>query len=162
VRIDHFDIPRNVPGANADILRTLKKFGFEWDGPIVYQSLRSEMYRAALDQLRRQGAAYPCTCSRREIAGNNPGICRGGVKDPGKAVAWRVRVDDEAGDFVVPAVVVDDAAEGITDVVRGADLAELLRMAVANREPAAIPRFRPFLPAAELRPGVSSQRRTSV
>lgn len=80
-----------------------------------------------------------------------PGTCRNGLQ-PGKtARAWRVRVDDarieftdrlqgniaqdlasEAGDFVVLradglfayqlAVVVDDAAQGITDVVRGADL----------------------------------------
>ncbi len=80
-----------------------------------------------------------------------PGTCRGGLA-PGRAArAWRVRVPDraivvhdraagifrqnlarEVGDFVVRradglwayqlAVVVDDAAQGVTDVVRGADL----------------------------------------
>jgi len=80
-----------------------------------------------------------------------PGTCRHGLP-PGRAPrAWRVRVDDtpilvedaiqgpimqrldrDVGDFVVRradgpwayqlAVVVDDAAQGITDVVRGADL----------------------------------------
>ncbi len=80
-----------------------------------------------------------------------PGTCRNGLP-PGKAArAWRVRVasatvgvddriqgriehrlDTEVGDFVVLradgvvayqlAVVVDDAAQGVTDIVRGADL----------------------------------------
>jgi len=138
VRMEDLDTPRNVAGADSEILRTLEKFGFEWTGPVMYQSRRAEAYREALDRLRRQGAVYPCTCSRREIAGNvYPGTCRNGVKDTGKPQAWRVRVDDaavarDAGDFVVRrsdglfayqlTVVVDDAAQEITDVVRGADL----------------------------------------
>ncbi len=80
-----------------------------------------------------------------------PGTCRNGVAQGKDPRAWRVRVNDtriafndrmqgniaqnlatEVGDFVVLradglfayqlAVVVDDAAQGITDVVRGADL----------------------------------------
>lgn len=80
-----------------------------------------------------------------------PGTCRTGLPTGKTARAWRVRVNDahitfsdrlqgnitqdlanEVGDFVVQradelfayqlAVVVDDAAQGITDVVRGADL----------------------------------------
>ena len=80
-----------------------------------------------------------------------PGTCRNGIAQGKEARAWRVRVNDtriafndrvqgniaqnlatEVGDFVVLradglfayqlAVVVDDAAQGITDVVRGADL----------------------------------------
>ena len=80
-----------------------------------------------------------------------PGTCRNGLPPGRTARAWRVRVNDtriaftdrvqgniaqelatEVGDFVVLradglfayqlAVVVDDAAQGITDVVRGADL----------------------------------------
>ena len=80
-----------------------------------------------------------------------PGTCRKGVPPGRKGRAWRVRTDDQAisfddalqgrivqylesevGDFVVKradglfayqlAVVVDDDAQGITHVVRGADL----------------------------------------
>ncbi|MBZ5488809.1 tRNA glutamyl-Q(34) synthetase GluQRS [Halomonas aquamarina] len=81
-----------------------------------------------------------------------PGWCRNGVCEPGKPVAWRLRSDlaqrpitwqdrlfghqqfdpAELGDVVLKrkdhlwayqlAVVVDDAAQGITDVVRGLDL----------------------------------------
>jgi glutamyl-Q tRNA(Asp) synthetase len=152
VRMEDVDAPRSVPEADADILRTLEAFGFEWDGPVLYQTARNEAYREALDRLRREGWAYPCSCSRKEI-GNPvyPGTCRSGPVDLGKPLAWRVRVDptvvsfddralgtqqqdlaEEVGDFVVLrsdalfayqlAVVVDDAAQGVTDVVRGADL----------------------------------------
>lgn len=85
LRIDDLDKPRTVPGADADILRTLEKFGFEWDGPVVYQSLRADLYPEALDRLRLQQAIYPCTCSRRDVGGNvYRGACRGGVKEPGR------------------------------------------------------------------------------
>lgn len=80
-----------------------------------------------------------------------PGTCRRGLAEGREARAWRLRVDDahisfddaiqgciasdlarDAGDFILLradglfayqlAVVVDDAAAGITNVVRGADL----------------------------------------
>jgi glutamyl-Q tRNA(Asp) synthetase len=137
VRMEDVDKPRVVPGADAEILRALERFGLTWDGPVLYQSTRTEAYREALETLRRAGFAYLCSCSRREIGdGVYPGTCRKRPPDPGKPHAWRVRVDGnlaaEVGDFVVLradgcfayqlAVVVDDAAQGVTDVVRGADL----------------------------------------
>lgn len=132
VRMEDLDGPRCVPGADTDILRTLEAFGFEWDGPVLYQSTRTEAYRAEFERLRRDGFVYPCSCSRRETGGGDyPGTCRSGVRDPARPVAWRVRAE-EHGDFVVLrsdgffayqlAVVVDDAAQGVTHVVRGADL----------------------------------------
>ena len=112
VRIEDLDTPRVVPGSAADILRTLERFGFEWDGPVLYQSTRIEAYREALDRLRRDGFVYPVF-----VPANNES-------------RWRVRYCEE--DFTVLrsdgifayhlAVVVDDAYQGITDVVRGADL----------------------------------------
>jgi glutamyl-Q tRNA(Asp) synthetase len=160
VRIEDLDPPREVPGAADEILRVLDRFGFEWDGPVEYQSRRHDLYRAALDQLIRQGQAYRCTCTRREIQGAAgrgldgmvyPGTCRTGCDPARKAGAWRLRVghepvmfsdrlqgqvgqvlDRDIGDFVLLradgfwayqlAVVVDDAEQGINDVVRGADL----------------------------------------
>jgi len=152
VRMEDVDTPRCVPGADADILRTLEALGFEWNGSVLYQTARIEAYQEALDRLRRKGRAYACSCSRKEIGKPvYPGTCRSGPVDLGKPLAWRVRVDpivvsfedralgtqwqnlaEEVGDFVVLrsdglfayqlAVVVDDAAQGVTDVVRGADL----------------------------------------
>jgi glutamyl-Q tRNA(Asp) synthetase len=120
VRMEDLDTPRVVPGADADILRTLERFGLEWDGPVLYQSTRIDAYRDALEQLRRNGHAYPCSCTRTTTA---PCMCTSGPR-------WRVRFPDD--DFTVLradgifayqlAVVVDDAYQGITDVVRGADL----------------------------------------
>lgn len=160
VRIDDLDPPRVVPGAADAILRTLEAYGFQWDGPVHFQSARTGAYAAAFETLRRLGVVYPCGCTRREIADSivatpggtvYPGTCRRGLP-PGKPPrAFRVRTeggnivfDDrlqgrievdlarEAGDFVILradgpfayqlAVVVDDAEQGITDVVRGADL----------------------------------------
>ena len=68
VRMEDLDRPREVPGAAADILRTLEAFGFAWDGEVVYQSRRAAAYAAALAQLQASGLTYPCGCSRREIA----------------------------------------------------------------------------------------------
>ncbi|WP_434633747.1 tRNA glutamyl-Q(34) synthetase GluQRS [Chromobacterium sp. CV08] len=160
LRMEDLDPPREVPGAAADILRTLEAFGFEWDGEVVYQSRRHHLYRAALEQLIASGRAYACCCTRKEIAALArrgpdgyvyPGTCRDGCPDGREGRAWRLRVDEgesvlrdrlqgeygqnlarDIGDFVLLradgfwayqlAVVVDDAEQGVTDIVRGADL----------------------------------------
>lgn len=160
LRMEDLDPPREQPGAADHILRTLDAFGFDWDGPVLRQSTRAAAYRAALDDLRVRGLAYPCACTRREIAARGrtglegpiyPGTCRAGLPPGRRGRALRVRTDGarisfhdalqgprtqnlerEIGDFVLRradgywayqlAVVVDDAAQGITHVVRGADL----------------------------------------
>ena len=61
VRMEDIDTPRVVPGSDEDILRTLERFGFEWDRPVLYQSTRIDAYRAALDHLKRDGNAFPCS-----------------------------------------------------------------------------------------------------
>lgn len=171
VRIEDVDAPRCAPGADDTILHQLAALGLLPDEPPVKQSSRSALYQAALDQLVREGHAYPCACTRRDIEqallalGSHherhrewvyPGTCRHGLHGR-PARAWRLRcgdaqhplvidwldrrlgpqrqnVTEEVGDFVVRradglwayqlAVVVDDAAQGITDVVRGEDLAD--------------------------------------
>ena len=160
LRIDDLDLPRAEPGADQHIQRTLEAYGFEWDGPVVYQSERSEAYREAMDRLLHEGHLYPCGCSRREIREIGhmgpfgpvyPGTCRNGLPEGKVARAMRLKTHHETvrftdrlqgeirqtlareiGDFVVRradgifayhlAVVVDDAWQGVTDVVRGVDL----------------------------------------
>lgn len=68
VRIEDVDETRTVKGAADDILRTLEKLGFEWDGPVVYQSQRKDLYREAIDSLLMSQQAYYCSCSRTDIA----------------------------------------------------------------------------------------------
>ncbi|MEX0872604.1 MAG: tRNA glutamyl-Q(34) synthetase GluQRS, partial [Aquisalimonadaceae bacterium] len=103
LRIDDIDPPREAPGATDAILRTLERFGFQWDGPVVYQSRRLDLYSEALDRLRRSAYAYGCACTRREIAnvavnGPNgliyPGTCRQGLPPGRRTRAWRVRCDN--------------------------------------------------------------------
>jgi glutamyl-Q tRNA(Asp) synthetase len=152
LRLDDLDTPRNVPGAVDAILRELDRLGLDWDGPVERQSTRGAHYHEALAALRRDGLAYACGCSRRAlVAGVYPGTCRGGLDAGTEQRTLRLRVDDEpltfhdaiqgtftqrlesaVGDFVVLradgivayhlATVMDDAACGVTDVVRGADL----------------------------------------
>ncbi|NHZ40915.1 tRNA glutamyl-Q(34) synthetase GluQRS [Massilia aquatica] len=165
VRIEDVDEGRSVPGAADNILALLRTLGMDWDGEVVWQSRRKQLYQAAADKLGAH--VYPCGCNRREIADSRlgtapdgsaiyPGTCRHGLA-PGKTMrSLRVRVPDPAGnadlvtfpdraagpvaqhlatqsgDFVLKradgfwayqlAVVVDDAQQGVTDVVRGADL----------------------------------------
>jgi glutamyl-Q tRNA(Asp) synthetase len=67
LRIEDVDTPRVVAGASDQILRDLEAFGFDWDGEVLYQSSRFEEYRYYLDKLLRQGHAYACECSRRNL-----------------------------------------------------------------------------------------------
>ncbi len=152
VRIEDLDPPREVPGAADGQLRALAAFGLVSDAPVVRQSERHALYEAALARLLEAGLAFECHCSRAALAGEGGihRGCVPGARRPDPAIRLRVpdgtgvAFDDlvqgpqrqdvgrDAGDFVLRradglwayqlAVVVDDAAQGITDVVRGADL----------------------------------------
>ena len=109
VRIEDLDPPREVAGAASDILRTLEAFGFEWDGPVAYQSQRSAAYDEAIERLASAGLSYPCSCSRRDIrtagkAGTRhsiyPGTCRTRGPLPGRELAIRVKIDARSIDYV--------------------------------------------------------------
>lgn len=152
VRIEDLDPPREVPGAAASQLETLRAFALVPDGEIMYQSRRGNAYQTALEQLIASGDAFICHCSRADLAaaGGIHRRCVASCRRPDPAIRMRVpdntrisfidavrgpvsqRVDEEVGDFVLRradglwayqlAVVVDDAAMGVTEVVRGADL----------------------------------------
>ncbi|TWI03568.1 glutamyl-Q tRNA(Asp) synthetase [Luteimonas cucumeris] len=152
VRIEDIDPPREVAGAAASQLDTLAAFGLQSDAAIVRQSERSDLYQAALDRLLDSGQAFVCHCSRSDLAddGGVHRACVATQARPDPAIRLRVApgtvvafedglqgtvrqdVAAEVGDFVLRradgfwayqlAVVVDDHAQGISDVVRGADL----------------------------------------
>jgi glutamyl-Q tRNA(Asp) synthetase len=165
LRIEDLDPPRVRPGAVDDILRTLEAHGLHWDGPVLFQSARTEAYAAAIGRLESAGQLRHCACSRTVLAGltENSSRSEGGADElfhppeclvdpvPGMPAARRLRVphgpvgfEDRSlgaqrfdvaatvGDFVLQrrdglfayqlAVSVDDADQGVTDVVRGADL----------------------------------------
>lgn len=67
LRIEDVDPPRIAPGSADSILRTLDAFGFEWDGPVIYQSRRGAAYHAALARLIDAGRVYGCICTRKQL-----------------------------------------------------------------------------------------------
>lgn len=172
LRIEDTDGTRCRPAHEAAIHDDLAWLGLTWDGPVRRQSEHRAAHLAAVDALGP--LAYPCSCTRRQVADAGarpgldglvyPGTCRGrpiADRRPGDAVRLDVaaalrdvppllfdevgplhpgaheadpetliaRIGDpvllrrETGDPAYHlAVVVDDAAQGITHVVRGDDL----------------------------------------
>lgn len=158
------DLDRVAAGAAARQLEDLALLGIDWDGPVLWQSQRTDAYLAAIDRLALLGLLYPCFCTRREIQqaasaphapqGAYPGTCRtltpqdvAARSAAGRPAALRLRaqattwtVEDELlGSFTGPvddlvlrrgdgvpaynlAVVVDDAFQGVDQVVRADDL----------------------------------------
>lgn len=172
LRNDDLDAARCRPEFVTAMLEDLRWFGLNWKEPMITQSARIPLYRAALAQLHAAGCIYPCARSRRDVLAAAGAPHDGDeadepvyppqfrppadaplppLTDP-VAINWRFRVSDgeeltftdghlgpqravagrDFGDFLVwrkddvpsyqLACVVDDAALGITEVVRGADL----------------------------------------
>ncbi|WP_349655439.1 tRNA glutamyl-Q(34) synthetase GluQRS [Xanthomonas sp. 10-10] len=151
VRIEDIDPPRAEPDASERQLRSLAAFGLTSDLPVIRQSDRDAHYNDAIATLLVSGLAFECSCSRADLArmGGIHHTCVAALGDR-RAVRLRVQPQDpvgfddalqghvrqdvyaDVGDVVLRradgywayqlAVVVDDAAQGITDVVRGADL----------------------------------------
>src|SRR5881392_254510 len=67
VRMEDLDAARIVPGAAEQILDTLRRYGLQWDGEVVYQSRRIALYERALQTLRERGFVYDCACSRADL-----------------------------------------------------------------------------------------------
>jgi len=76
LRVEDLDRARVQAGAEAQQLDELAWLGIDWDegpdrgGPFApyRQSERAARYHAAIDQLLRAGRAFPCACSRADVA----------------------------------------------------------------------------------------------
>jgi glutamyl-tRNA synthetase len=122
MRMEDLDRNRVREGFAERILEDLSWLGIDWDeGPRIggpcapyEQWSRLDRYEVALAALKDGGMAYPCFCSRRDIANaasapqspgdelRYPGTCRdlapleaGKRIDAGARHAWRFRVDPE-------------------------------------------------------------------
>ena len=152
VRIEDTDIPRIYPGSEEHILRAMDAFQLEPDAEIIFQKDRLDIYEDVIQQLRQQDLVYACQCTRKMLGSNHiyQDTCRNlGLAFEHQAI--RLKVEDveicfedrlqgrhcselkkDLGDFVLKrrdgimnyqlAVVVDDYLQGMTHVVRGADL----------------------------------------
>ena len=166
LRLEDLDPDRCTQAWCDQVMRDLEWLGLDWDNEPVYQSRRTEAYRASFTQLEERGLTYPCYCTRAErLAASAPHRSDGGVIYDGRCrrltpqerselartrrPAWRVEVPEETvsfvdriqgpfsqnlarecGDFILRRsdgvyayqLAVDDAAMGVTQVVRGSDL----------------------------------------
>jgi glutamyl-Q tRNA(Asp) synthetase len=202
LRIEDIDQTRAKPEWEDLIYEDLSWLGLTWDGPVLRQSERLDIYATALDTLWDRNLLYPCDCNRRDIAqaasapqegapllGPDgliyPGTCRNKPRLRARPHTTALRLNmgqaalahdvfpprvgtagvatfeekgngediqaglidftaeevaREIGDVVLArrdmgtsyhlSVVLDDAAQGITDVVRGEDLFEATRIHV--------------------------------
>ena len=183
LRIEDIDQERSKPEFEDFIFADLRRLGIRWEEPVRRQSEHFSTYELALDRLKQRGLAYPCFCTRAEIAAAvaeradwprdpdgaplYPGTCRSLDADTlgrrmaaGQRAALRLNLAEASGqagtrlgwseygigedardvqaepyvwgDAVIGrkdvpgsyhlAVVIDDAAQGVTDVMRGEDL----------------------------------------
>ncbi|MFT7686475.1 MAG: glutamyl-Q tRNA(Asp) synthetase [Candidatus Azotimanducaceae bacterium] len=150
LRIEDLDPPRESASAPEEIISQLTHFGFVWDGDVLFQSARLDAYQTSLDQLTMQKLCYPCICSRKAYGKTYPNTCRNRPPST-KPFATRLVTQDaairmhdsilgdqtwylqkESGDFIIKrkdglfayqlAVVVDDAYQQVTHIIRGSDL----------------------------------------
>lgn len=152
VRIEDLDPPRTAPGSIDAILSCLDTFGLHWDATPMFQSQRQGAYLDALERLQQQGRVYACCCSRTQFKADPLYLCNCLSQPPAaQEVAIRLilppqtitlndlingsqteHLADAVGDIVVQrkdqlysyqlAVVVDDAEQKISHIIRGSDL----------------------------------------
>jgi glutamyl-tRNA synthetase len=127
MRVEDLDTGRVRQHFEDSQLADLRAIGIDWDGDVVRQSERQELYAGALSQLDAGGLLYRCWCTRAEIReaasaahgplpeGAYPGTCRSLTaaeiaerEAAGRPPAWRVRADGAAaeleGDRIAPAL----------------------------------------------------------
>jgi glutamyl-Q tRNA(Asp) synthetase len=151
IRIEDLDPPREIAGMAEQQLRSLANFGLHSDLPVVWQSSRTEYYEEALQTLFATDKVFHCSCTRKQLQAQN-GIhlsCVAPLTLHNSSIRLRTlnqtieftdamygvqkqNMRAEVGDVVLKradglfayqlAVVVDDAEQGINQIVRGEDL----------------------------------------
>ena len=117
LRIEDLDITRCAAMGEYTkyLLDDLAWLGLSFDGEVLYQSKREEVYRQYFEVLTKKGLIYPCYCSRAELhAASAPHLSdntpiynrrclermrRGEAPPAGKKPAYRVMVPDATVSF---------------------------------------------------------------
>lgn len=151
VRIEDVDTIRCRPEFTQQILTTLNSYQLVSDEPIRLQSEQTHLFETYLTKLKQNKYVFPCNCTRqslKEYSGMHPHLCQ---SNESMAHSWRLKINNENyryhdliqgemlftddlsgnhpilkrkdGDFSYQlAVVIDDHLQGITHLIRGADL----------------------------------------
>jgi glutamyl-Q tRNA(Asp) synthetase len=111
LRIEDIDPVRSRQEFIEGIFEDMAWLGLDWPGPVLRQSARMPVYKAAAEALDSRGLLYPCFCSRRGIAAAAegadpdgaplyPGTCRALCRDQaedriakGELAQWRLKMD---------------------------------------------------------------------
>ena len=118
MRVEDLDTGRVRREFETGQLDDLRAIGIDWDGAVVRQSERQELYADALAQLDSAGLLYRCWCTRAEIReaasaahgeqpeGAYPGTCReltaaelAQREASSRPPAWRARADEARVSF---------------------------------------------------------------
>lgn len=131
LRIEDTDLARNSEEALEAIIKAFDWVGMDYDGEVLYQSKRFDIYKQYIQQLLDEGKAYKCYMSKKELdvlresqmaAGERPrynGKYRDFVGTPPEGISPVIRikapqkgrisfVDGVKGEFSVSADEVDD------------------------------------------------------
>lgn len=128
LRIDDIDPPRSVAGSADDIQRTLERYGFHWDGPVVWQSQRADNYHEALTDLASQGLVYACNCSRSKLTGEviYPGYCRSKVVADLKRIPQDDYLDHALRCRLSGGIDFDDSVQGHQSIDLARDIGDII------------------------------------
>ncbi len=120
LRIEDTDRERSTEEFTEAILEGLRWLGLDWDEGPVYQSRRSDYYRAIVDKLLADGSAYWCFCTAEELDAK-----RKAAQEAGRSTAYdrtcrRARRRPGPGDAaVVRLAVPEDGQTVVSDIIRG-------------------------------------------
>ncbi|MCR4666150.1 MAG: glutamate--tRNA ligase [Desulfovibrio sp.] len=145
LRIEDTDLLRSKQEYTDSILASMRWLGLDWDGEIVYQTTRTELYNSYVEKLLASGNAYYCSCTSEEVEamrqkakaqGLKPrydGHCRNLGLGPGDGRCVRLRLPDSGRvvfDDLVKGSIAVDVKELDDMVIRRADGMPTYNMAV--------------------------------
>ncbi len=117
LRIEDTDLSRNSEEALEAIIKAFDWVGLNYDGEVVYQSKRFDLYKNYIDQLLGEGKAYKCYMTKEELDA---------LREEQMARKERPRYDGRYRDFdgtppegVDPVIRIKAPQEGVISFVDG-------------------------------------------
>lgn len=67
LRIEDTDIERSEKRYEEEIIHSMKWLGMDYDGELIYQTKRMDIYKSYIKKLLETGHAYYCNCSKEDL-----------------------------------------------------------------------------------------------